>query len=208
MDDELGLFRRAHPDLRLTVLFDRTGSMRERDRFTAADKAVGAALSRLSPSDRYRLLTFPSTGDPSARQDRTNGWRTAQQDGTDGVLTEKQLLPSRVREADLYRVLSAETRQLPDGNGDEQHAVLLVTDGDYRKGEPPQTGALRKLAGELGRRQVPLLVVSMRPYGCAAGRDTGVLAGGASGTCTPLTGALEAELSRHVAALTEGRRNG
>ncbi|MGW8376150.1 hypothetical protein [Streptomyces sp. ODS28] len=209
VEDRLALFRSAHPTLRLTVLFDRSGSLRERGRFKAADRAVETALSRLADADRYRLITFPGAGDPAARQDRTNGWRAATgKGGVSGVLTENDLLPSGDREADLYGVLKAETAGLPEGGAGEQDAVLVVTDGDYRKGQPPQTGKLRALGGQLGRGGVPLIVASLRPYGCAAGRDTGALAGGSTGVCASLTGDLEATLSREVAALTEGRRPG
>ncbi|MEV5433209.1 hypothetical protein [Streptomyces sp. NPDC052701] len=205
--DRLALFHAAHPELRLDVVFDITGSMRENDRFEAARTAVGEALNRLGEDDRYRLSVFPTGDDGTGLRKLTDGWQAVPPGGAELPLTAGTLRPRGIRQADLHHAL----RTVADGletspDDDRQHAVLLVTDGDFLNGSPPRTGLLAEVAEELRRRDVPVIVASMRPYGCAAERDTGILAEHSGGECEPLSGDLAATVSRHVAALTEGRQ--
>lgn len=207
--DRLALFHAAHPELRLDVVFDITGSMRENDRFEAARTAVGEALNRLGEDDRYRLSVFPTGDDGTGLRQLTDGWQAVPAGGVELPLTSDTLRPRGVRQADLYRALRAVADGLEAHPGDDRrHAVLLVTDGDFLNGRPPRTDRLADIARELRRRDVPVIVASMRPYGCAAERDTGTLAEHSGGECEPLSGDLAATLSRHVAALTEGRQAG
>ncbi|WP_419994882.1 caspase, EACC1-associated type [Streptomyces boninensis] len=205
LDDRLDTFRAAHPDLRLTVLFDVSASMRERGRFEAAREAVGESLGRLGAKDRFALRTFPSGKDGGGTDEVTDGWR---EPGAGLGLERSALRPVGQRQADLLEAV----REAAEGGTEDgtQHAVLLVTDGDYLKGKEPRTAQLRSLGRELHRRGVPVVVASMRPYGCAdskaAPHEPGALATASGGACAALSGDLPAQLSRAVAALTEGRR--
>lgn len=208
--DRLDRFHAAHPAIRVSVLFDVTRSMLENGRFAAAKRAVEESLGRLGESDRYRVTVFPAGPDgPDGKgtEDVVGTWTAVPGDGRVSLPFGTSLPAANGRQADLYGTLREAARTVSEERGPEaaRHVFLLVTDGDYVKGRTPRTGALGGLAEELAERDIPVIVASMRPYGCAADRDTGVLAERSGGECEP-AGGLVTELPRHVAALTEGRR--
>ncbi|NBM15750.1 substrate-binding domain-containing protein [Streptomyces sp. GC420] len=211
LEDRLARFRAAHPDLRLSVLFDVSGSMRQRDRYTTARSAVEEALRRLGSDDRYELRTFPARPDGGGTTTLVRDWRGDPASGR-FPLTEDALRPGRERQADLLQALerTAEPLRGQAADGAHQYAILLVTDGDYVSGEPPRTAELRARARSLGAEGIPVLVASMRPYGCSdtatAPHEPGALATASGGACAALSADLPARLSGQVAALTEGRR--
>lgn len=203
--DLLGRFHRAHPELHLTVLFDISGSMRENGRFEAAERAVAESLGRLAPSDRYRVLFYPDDTDGSGVRRQVADWTPVPGKGAGLRLDESALHDADDRYANLLDALRTVAGRLPGHDERTRHAVLLVTDGDYVAGEGPRVGELGRVAADLGSRDVPVVVASMRPYGCAADKETGVIAGRSGGQCERLSGDLAARLARQVAALTEGR---
>lgn len=203
--ERLAHFRAAHPAIRLTVLFDVSGSMREHDRSDAAERAVRQALGRLGDSDAYRVTAFPTRRDGTGTEPSVQRWTE-----TDGERVELNLPEfgdgKTGRQADLHAALrqTADEILAEEGDPDERHAVLLVTDGEFVEDRRPDPERLREIADRLGAREVPVVVASMRPYGCAADREAGQIAAGSGGECEPLSGELAAELARHVAALTDG----
>ncbi|AXK33710.1 hypothetical protein DVA86_14650 [Streptomyces armeniacus] len=209
--DRMDRFQAAHPPVRVSVLFDVTRSMLENGRFPAARRAVEESLGRLGESDRYRVTVFP-TGKDGSGTDAVADWTAVPEDGGVTLPVSPSLPEANGRQADLYGTLRKTADAVAEEDagrtpGAARHVIVLVTDGDYVKGRTPRVRALEDVAGELGQRDVPVIVASMRPYGCAAGRDTGVIAAESGGECES-SGDLAAELPRHVAALTEGRRTG
>lgn len=203
--DRLDLFRQAHPELRLSVLFDVTGSMRENGRLPAAKRAVEESLNRLGKADRYRVTVFPAARDGSGSRSLVKEWSSVPEAGAGLELDEDVLRPERDRQADLLAALRDLAGRIPESE-EQQHAILLVTDGDHLEGRAPRVEELGKLAERLGDLRVPVIVASMRPYGCAVAKDTGTVARRSGGECESLSGDLATALSRQVAALSEGRR--
>jgi hypothetical protein len=212
LENRLDRFRAAHPDLRLSVLFDVSGSMRQRERFATASAAVEAALGRLGADDSYELRTFPAGPDGRGSTHLVRDWNGTASDRF--PLTADALRPADERQADLVQSLRQTAESLPrDGaDRDHQYAILLVTDGDFLRGKSPRVAELRELARELGADGIPVLVASMRPYGCSdtppeAAHEPGTIANASGGECSPLSADLPTRLSGQVAALTEGRRS-
>ncbi|MFF4652842.1 caspase family protein [Streptomyces sp. NPDC001380] len=202
VDVRVDRYRRAHPDLRLLVLFDVSDSMGEAGRLQEAARAVESALRRLAPGDVYGLRTFP-TGDGPDRVRDVRALGAAVPDTPSWALPRLRL--AGIRTADLYRALGGALDTLHDAGGDRQNAVLLVTDGDWLPDRPAagRAAALRGLEERLAREDVPVIVAAMRPYGCA--REAQAIAAASTGGGCAASGSLAAALPRMVAGLTKGR---
>lgn len=202
LGDWLSGFSAVHPDLRLHVLFDVSGSMRELKRFSTAQEAVATALGRLGTGDRFTLTAFPTRSNGTGTRTLV---RERAYDSDRGLpeLTTDDLRPQGERFADLLGALQQQTADL-SGDGQFQDAVLLVTDGDYLRGKPARVKEISALGR--GLRDTPVLVASMRPYGCASGHEAQALAAASGGACFDVSDDLRGRLASAVAALTEGRQ--
>ncbi|MGA5699084.1 caspase, EACC1-associated type [Peterkaempfera bronchialis] len=201
VDTRLARYSRAHPNLRLLVLFDVSGSMGEEGRMEEARRSVEAALRRLADSDVYGLTTFPTGHDPAAAHEVVP---------LGAAVPDAFTLPAPplagTREADLYTVLGHALDRLDAFDHDgRQSAVLLVTDGDWLIGatEEERASARKKLTQRLAATGVPLIVASMRPYGCA--REAAALAGASVGGTCVASDSMATRLPQLVAALTKRR---
>jgi Mg-chelatase subunit ChlD len=209
--DQLRTYRAAHPELRVEVVFDVSGSMAEDGKLTGARAAVDEALRHLGGGARYQLRVFPTGRNGEGSTLRQGPWKGT---GEDGIAVDSGDL-NKDRQANLVSALGQVHADLGaaadaerDTSGEEpplQYAVLLVTDGDYIKGEKPQLKDLRDLAGRIGRIDgAPVHVVAARPEGCAENHEAAAIADSSGGGCTRLGSGVAATLSRMITALDEG----
>ncbi|OON80821.1 substrate-binding domain-containing protein [Streptomyces tsukubensis] len=211
---QLDVVKEAHRDLRVTVLFDVSASMREGGKFDAARTAVTKSLLRLGEDARYETQIFPRDKGGGGSLLRGAPWKERTAAASPPISVGDI---SKERQADLYDALRSAGNRITDdmdasyeGDSAPQHVILLVTDGDYVKGKTPRIGALRKEARALGAKGVQIHVAAMRPEGCAsagaAQGEAAVLADESGGSCSRLSGSLDSQLARQMAGLAEGER--
>ncbi|MEV6109464.1 hypothetical protein AB0M28_32865 [Streptomyces sp. NPDC051940] len=198
--------RDARQDLRLSVLFDASGSMHEGGRFRAAREAVLRSLERLGPDDAYSLTLFARGKDGRGFTQLEDRWRTVGPHAPAPALDDGLLNDRDERHADLRLALGREVAAVTQDASADRHAILLITDGEYLPGgRKPRIAALRELAARLYGDET-LIVMSLRPYGCEKGKgvpgEAAELAQAAGGTCHPA--AEVGEIAAEVGALAGG----